>query len=100
MVLEVPGGQRFVTFDRGGFANRRPQRDSYPRLQHAEGDLEVFALAAEEDRILICRYGLRHLIGFAQRRKTIRYSASAWTQTSRSSVAIAVRGYARDGRGL
>ncbi len=53
-VLEVLGRQRFVTFDCGGFAIRGLQRDSYPRLQYAEAtDLEVFARAAEEDRILV-----------------------------------------------
>ena len=40
-------------------------------------DLEVFARAADEDRILIFRYGFWHLVGFAQRRKAIRHSASA-----------------------
>jgi hypothetical protein len=33
----------------------------------------------------------------AQRGKTIRNSASAWPQTSRRSIAIAVTGYAGDG---
>ncbi len=61
-------------------------------------DLEVFSRAAEEDRDPnLCRYGFWHLTGFAQRRKAIRHSASAWTQASRSSIAIAVSGYACDG---
>ena len=38
VVLEALVDNAFVTFDRGGFAIRRPQRDSYPRLQHAEDD--------------------------------------------------------------
>ena len=36
MVLEVSGRQRFVTHDHRGFAIRRPRRDSYLRLPHAE----------------------------------------------------------------
>jgi Domain of unknown function (DUF5615) len=61
-------------------------------------DLEVFARAADEDRILnLCRYGFWHLTGFAQRRKAIRHSASPRTQRSRSSIAIVVRSYVRDG---
>ena len=82
--------------EREAFAIRRPQRDSYPRLQHAEGDRSRGFRTRRRKRSNpnLCRYGFWHLIGFPQRRKAIRHSASAWTQTSRSSIAIAVRGYA------
>src|SRR3984893_17838720 len=43
------------------------------------------------------RYGVWQVTGFAQRRKAIRLSASPRTQTSHSSIAIAVRGHAGDG---
>ena len=46
-------------------------------------DSEAFARSAEEPNPNL--------------RKSIRHSASAWTQTSRNSIGIVVRGYACDG---
>ena len=54
MVLEVPGGQRLVPLDRRGFAVRRPRAIHIRDYQMEKAtDPEVFARAAEEDRILI-----------------------------------------------
>jgi hypothetical protein len=54
VVLEIPGRQRFVTFNCRGFAIRRPDATPVRDYGMQKGtDSEVFALTAAEDRIVV-----------------------------------------------
>jgi hypothetical protein len=76
--------KKFAELERRLAAIRSYERRRHRYLRHRPTDLEVFARAAEEGRILVpadTDFGTP--IGFAQRRKAICHSASTWPQNVR-----------------